>query len=191
MQRDPDGAGFPPFCNAVKSLRERVLERIRDQLVDDQPAGSCPGDVEERVISVYDRPYEFCGGVRGGNLVDQGFQVDIHIDIRVLPGPVQGLVDKRHGPCPVLEILFECKALRGIRIGVFEADERDECGKVVLDPVVDLGEEDILFFQGFFEFRLALAENLFTPPQFADILLQLLLRGVKLLVDSAESVRSS
>ena len=54
-------------------------------------------------------------------------------------------MDQGHAPGPVLEILTECPAPFGVLIGTIKAQERDERGQVVLDPVMDLGEKDLLF----------------------------------------------
>jgi len=52
-----------------------------------------------------------------------------------------------HAPRPVLEILSQLLAGWCFFIGPVKRQERYECCEVVLDPLVDLGEEDFFLFK--------------------------------------------
>ena len=60
-------------------------------------------------------------------------------------------MDQGHAPGTVLKVFPECPPGISLLVGPIEAEERDERGKVVLDPVMDLGKQDLLFGESFFQ----------------------------------------
>ena len=78
-----------------------------------------------------------------GDLGDEIREVSIHIGVRKFSCRVQGLVDERHAPGPALEILFQCTASLGILVSPVQAEQKDKCGQVIIDPVRDLGKQNL------------------------------------------------
>ena len=107
---DGNGRGSMPGCLCIEGLGKRVLEGVGDELVDDQPARRRPGKVEIDTVRDDDSANVFFRKVGPGDLFGEGGQIYPHIHPREHIGPVQGLVDKRHAPCPVLEILLQLPA---------------------------------------------------------------------------------
>ena len=114
----------------------------------------------------------------------RGVRILVHIHFGILVCPVQRFVDECHAPCPVLEFFFKFPPGRGFFNRTLKAQKRDERCKVILDPVVDLGEEDLFF-------RECLAELVSLGRQFPDVLVEFFLGRCKFLVRRVEPLRSS
>ena len=84
-------------------------------------------------------------------------------------------MDECHCPGPVLEILLERFSGFRLLVRAFEAQKGNKRGQVVLDPVVDLREQNFLLHEG-------IVELVLPARQFLDILFEFFLVYVDLLV---------
>ena len=67
-------------------------------------------------------------------------------------------MDQGHDPGPVPEIFFEISAYLCVLVVSVEAHRGDERSEVVLDPMVDPGEEDLFLDKGIVEQALAVCQ---------------------------------
>ena len=81
-------------------------------------------------------------------------------------------MDQGHAPGTVLEVFPECPPGLGLLVGPIEAEKRDERGKVVLDPVMDLRKQDLLFGEGLFQPCFVIRKFPFPLGELVDILLE-------------------
>ena len=134
---------------AGSCVRKRVLQRVGNQLIDDQPArnGGVHGQPE-----IVDRRRDLdaprIDSIRTEQVIRELVDVRREIDFGEIFGLIQPLVNQSHGVNPVLALLKH-PASRGILDGArLEAQKAGDYLKIVLDPMVNFLEKDFLFPKG-------------------------------------------
>src|SRR3989454_1255165 len=128
--------------------RKRVLQRIRHQLVDDQPAGHRQIDPEDDLVEL-DTVADTASRVVGAEeLRNQRPDVLREIDAREVLRAVQHLVDQRHRADPILAFSQQLADGSVGDLGRLQPEQAGGDLQVVLDAVVDLLEQELLLAQG-------------------------------------------
>ena len=129
--------------------REGVLERVGDQLIDDQGAGDDRVDVEGDILHGDLQPDGvLVHPVRGEQVGGEAAQVFGQVDLRQGLGLVQLLMDEGHRVDAVLALLEQRDGLRVPDGRQLQVEHAVDDLEVVLDAMVDLLQQRLFLPQG-------------------------------------------
>ena len=133
---------------SLAATRKCVLQRIGDQLIDDQPArdrgvhaeGNVFGmNLEDDVVGVHT--------VRGKRCVCESLEVSSDLDAAEVSRLIELFMEQRDGAHAILALLEQRDRLRIGELIHLEVEHAGDDLEVVLDSMVDLLEQDLLLFQ--------------------------------------------
>ncbi len=123
---------------------KRVLERVRDELVDDQADRCGSRDAHRDVGDVHVEAHGVADGVGSGELIDHVAYEALKVDAALRVRLIEELVDERHGPDPLDRGVDRLLHRRFPLVGELQPKQADDHVQVVLDSVVNLAEQELL-----------------------------------------------
>src|SRR5262249_31811755 len=130
---------------AALTVGKRMLQSVREQLVQDEPAGDCDVEVQRHRLNVEsepDRSIHFSR--RREHVPREPVDVVTEVDPREVARSIELLVDQGHRANPVLALVEEARGFQRCRV-VFglEAEEARDHLEIVLHAMMHLAQQRI------------------------------------------------